>query len=283
MSNFDINRFCKTFRWYLGVSSRSLIMWTCGYVVAVFLGELMFFSSSSDGGQEQILRIIEDFGIIFIMIGLAVGFSTLFSDFNKKPKREAFLMLPASNLEKFLSVVVYATVVWTLSVFISFALGDTLRMLYRGLLYGEEYVSVVPMMFETLSFNSNSFAQERFWFDVMYLIVTLGVLMWIHSTYILGGTLFRKYSFVVTSAFIIICVITCIKLTHYFNYTMFSVFRDYNTNPVTVKSYVIGEMSYVCAVVLPLLSVFNYWASFHIFKGFQLITNKWFNYDILKR
>ena len=105
MSNFDINRFCKTFRWYLGVSSRSLIMWTCGYVVAVFLGELMFFSSSSDGGQEQILRIIEGFGIIFIMIGLAVGFSTLFSDFNKKPKREAFLMLPASNLEKFLSVV----------------------------------------------------------------------------------------------------------------------------------------------------------------------------------
>jgi hypothetical protein len=39
----------------------------------------------------------------------------------------------------------------------------------------------------------------------------------------------------------------------------------------------------VLAVVLPLLAVINYWASFHIFKGFQLITNKWTNYDILKR
>ena len=45
----------------------------------------------------------------------------------------------------------------------------------------------------------------------------------------------------------------------------------------------VGFFAYVLAVVLPLLSIFNYWAAFHIFKGFQLITNKWTNYDILKR
>jgi len=32
-----------------------------------------------------------------------------------------------------------------------------------------------------------------------------------------------------------------------------------------------------------LLTCFNYWASFHVFKHFELITNKWTNYDILKR
>ena len=37
------------------------------------------------------------------------------------------------------------------------------------------------------------------------------------------------------------------------------------------------------AVLLPLLAVFNYWASFHIFKNLQLITNKWLNYDFHKR
>ena len=44
----------------------------------------------------------------------------------------------------------------------------------------------------------------------------------------------------------------------------------------------VGVVAYVLAVVLPLLSIFNYWASFHIFKGYQLITNKWTNYDFLK-
>ena len=48
-------------------------------------------------------------------------------------------------------------------------------------------------------------------------------------------------------------------------------------------SFDVGFWGYAVSVVLPLLAVFNYWMSFRIFKGFQLITNKWTNYDILKR
>jgi hypothetical protein len=50
--------------------------------------------------------------------------------------------------------------------------------------------------------------------------------------------------------------------------------------------YVSGEVgipAYILAVLLPLFAVFNYWASFRIFKNFQLITNKWLNYDFHKR
>jgi hypothetical protein len=44
----------------------------------------------------------------------------------------------------------------------------------------------------------------------------------------------------------------------------------------------VGVLGYFFTVALPIISIFNYWASFHIFKGFQLITNKWTNYDIYK-
>ena len=44
----------------------------------------------------------------------------------------------------------------------------------------------------------------------------------------------------------------------------------------------VGALGYFLTVALPLLSIFNYLASFHIFKGFQLITNKWTNYDFHK-
>ena len=69
------------------------------------------------------------------------------------------------------------------------------------------------------------------------------------------------------------------KTMHYFELSMF-------TSNWEDGKYVSGEVgipAYILAILLPLLSVFNYWASFHIFKNFQLITNKWTNYDILKR
>ena len=51
----------------------------------------------------------------------------------------------------------------------------------------------------------------------------------------------------------------------------------------TVVNMVNSSVAVVMLLLLTSLTVFNYWASYHIFKGFQLITNKWTNYDILKR
>ena len=281
MKSFSFNRFCKMFRWYLSVNLRSLLMWTGGYVIAVFLGELMFFGLSENNSQEHILRNIEQFCTIFAVIALTVGLATLFADYNKIVKREAFLMLPASNLEKFLSAVIYATVVWALSVFVSLALGDTLRMVFRGLAYSEKWLSIIPMMLETLpqSFlRIKNLSDNDVWFDFMRMINITSVFLWIHSVYILGGTLLRKYSFVATSLFIIICCITFFKAIYYFHFSMFSV--EWDGEGYVSKE--IGFIPYVLAVALPLISIFNYWASFHIFKGFQLITNKWTNYDFFK-
>ena len=43
-----------------------------------------------------------------------------------------------------------------------------------------------------------------------------------------------------------------------------------------VIAYDIG-VGYILAVALPLLTVFNYWASYRTFKGFQVINHKWIN------
>ena len=39
----------------------------------------------------------------------------------------------------------------------------------------------------------------------------------------------------------------------------------------------IGVVPYILGVLLPLLTVFNYWASYRTFKGFQVINHKWIN------
>lgn len=281
MNSFSINRFGKMFRWVLRVDFRSLMMWTVGFSIAVFLGELLFFVFSQNGSLTHTVNNLVQFCTIFIMIALAVCVSTLFSDVNKTPKREAFLMVPASNLEKFLSVVFYVTVVVAICVFLSVVVGDTLRMVFRSLVYGDEWVSAVPMIANALipntMFNDPTHVYSLS-YRVMNVLVGYSFLLWIHSFYTLGGTLLRKYSFVVTSVAMIIFMMVLSWVINHIDVSLFT--SQWNGNAYVGEE--VGVLAYVLAVVLPLLSAFNYWASFQIFKGFQLITNKWFNYDFYK-
>jgi hypothetical protein len=277
MNNFSFNRFSQALRWVVGVNFRNLMIWTLGYMVGIFLGEQLFFIFNSDYDVANLLGNISQFCTIFILIALGVGLSTVFYDLNKKTRREAFLMLPASNLEKFLAAVAYATIVWTFFVALSFVVGDTLRMVYRGLVNGDEWISTVPMVLNTIQPGFvETFAQES---SLEYLVMNTFVLsafmVWFHSLYILGGTLMRKYSFVVSSIMLILFMALLGWLTGHFHLQIFSSSWE---GGHYVGQYV-GPLAYVLAVVLPLLSFFNYWASYRIFKGMQLITNKWTNYD----
>jgi hypothetical protein len=215
---------------------------------------------------------------------------------NEKRKREAFLMLPASNLEKFLALMTYTSVVCVLGVFLAFVLGDSLRMAWFWVSgpYTEIETSVIGNPVETYYWWSSAIpkmmdnltphileADSCNWFYlVMNIVVIAAIAVWTHSLLIIGGTLLRKYSFVASMLVFILFVWLLSWTIHHFGLYLFwsDVWKDGH-------HYVseVGALAYILAVLLPLLSVFNYWASFHIFKNFQLITNKWTNYDILKR
>ncbi|MBP5713206.1 MAG: hypothetical protein J6X07_00730 [Prevotella sp.] len=309
MNSFSINRFGQTFRWVVATNFRNFMAWTLGAAVGVFLMEMILvaFNVNSDGGNyvpvlySTISQICQIALIIFVLVALSTGFA----DYQKKPQREAFLMLPSTNLEKFLSVVIYVTVVWSLTGFLAFAVGDTLRMAVRALLYGNDWYSLVPKMLDLFGEMIPSYEDEVMIRPISYRvcapIVLIGLFIWIHSTYILGGTLLRKYAFVASSLAIILAVVLMTWLNQKYNLQFFYVdtFIDGQSvdvlrqsgaldanGPVPVKSvrviHKVGVLGYFMTVALPILSIFNYWASFHIFKGFQLITNKWTNYDFHK-
>ena len=308
MNSFSLNRFWMTFRWVLATNFRNFLAWTLGAAVGVFLMEMLLVAINvqSDGGNyipvlySSISQICQIALIIFVL----VAFSTGFADYQKKPRREAFLMLPSTNLEKFLAVVVYVTVVWSLAGFLAFAVGDTLRMAVRALAYGNDWYSLVPKVLDMFSEMMPPFDEgmiiHTISFKVCAPLVMIGLLVWIHSTYILGGTLLRKYAFVVSSLVIISAFLLMAWLIHKYNLNVFYVdtlidgqslealrqagaLTDGEIPAESVQAlHKVGVVGYFITVALPILSVFNYWASFRIFKGFQLITNKWTNYDILK-
>ena len=309
MNNFNINRFGQTFRWVLATNFRNFLAWTLGAAVGVFLMEMILvaFNVHPDGGNyvpvlySTISQICQIALIIFVLVALSTGFA----DYLKKPRREAFLMLPSTNLEKFLAVVIYVTVVWSLAGFLAFVVGDTLRMAVRALLYGNDWYSLVPKMLDLFGEMIPSYEDGMMIRPISYRvcapIALIGLFVWLHSTYILGGTLLRKYAFVASSLVIISAFILMAWLNQKYNLQFFYVdtFIDGQSvdalrqsgaldanGPWSAKSvqiiHKVGALGYFITVALPILSIFNYWASFHIFKGFQLITNKWTNYDFHK-
>ena len=304
MNSFDINRFGKTLRWVVSVNFRKMLLWFTGSVLAVLLGEILFNVMNPYGNPRDMLYDISQFLVLILIVVSLIMISSIVTNINEKRKREAFLMLPSSNLEKFLSLVIYSTFICIAVAFLAIVLGDSLRMLaywatdYQGMAYADGsycystydevaggqvcwWSSAIPRMLYEMTPNiiNDGLAGYPTDFVIVQIAFIFGLILLFHSTYTLGGTLLRKYSFVGTSVFVILTDTLVIRLIIALKLTMFHTQWD---NGVLVD-YEIGLPSWILAIAFPIFSVINYWASFHIFKGFQLITNKWFNYDILKR
>ena len=292
MNTFSFNRFGKMLRWVLSVNKRRILYAIAASVVGVFMAEMILLRMSSYDSPVIMLNQYGDVGAAVFAVTSLILVSTIVSGVNEKRKREAFLMLPASNLEKFLALMTYTSIVCVLGLFLAFVLGDSLRMAWfwisgpyteAKVSYLDDYYywwsSAIPEMVNRLTPNVLVADSCNWFYLVMNLFVIAAIAVWTHSLLIIGGTLFRKYSFVISCLVFILFWVIFVKTMHYFELSMF-------TSTWENGRYVSGEVgipAYILAVLLPLLSVFNYWASFRIFKGFQLITNKWTNYDILKR
>ena len=226
MNSFSFNRFGKTLRWVMAVNFRTLLMWTIGSVVAVFVGELMTAEIGRYSADEMV-RLYGTMGcVLFILVSLIMA-STIVSSVNEKRKRQAFLMIPSTNLEKFLSLLVYTSVICVACVLLAFVLGDCLRMAWFWIKihsFSTEYqVSVIgdpaetyhgwssalPKLIENLTPNVlDPDSYRRSWFyNAMNIFVIFAIAVWNLSLMVICGTLLRKYAFVVASLIIILCSI----------------------------------------------------------------------------
>ena len=299
MNNFSFCRFGKTLRWVVTVNFRSLLMWTVGSALGVFLYEMLMQTVVSYKNPFYMLQGIAEVGEVFMVMASVIFVSSVVSSIGDKRKRTAFLMLPSTNLEKYLSLVFYVTVVSVLCMFLAFVVGDTLRMAW---FWGSHVLSGDEAVYKEIEWNG---VEETFYFwssatrftlsrliprlitvwgsgiwwtwenEWSTLIFHVVLAVWVHSVYTLGGTLLRKYAFAVTSVALLTVVFLFDRISGSFGMPVYN-WVDHILRGIT-------GMGVALCFVLLLFSILNYWASYHIFKGFQLITNKWTNYDILKR
>lgn len=209
--------------------------------------------------------------IIFIFCG-----SRIFNNMKTKASRSLFLMLPATNMEKFISRLLYTVLGTSLMIFASWVIADIIQFVFSLFLTPGMQGSLVARAFEQL-FLKNNFDSSHFvvrngtsvlgqTFPVGMFFLSLSIFN--HSFFTLGGTVFRKSATLLT---------ICSSFILMFLMVLISSFVDEVVLVHFVHSMEPNTLGWLTVNVFLLLSVFNYWASYKLFTHMQIINNKWFN------
>ena len=136
--------------------------------------------------------------IMFFLITFLIGPSTMFYSLKGKHDKQALMLLPASNFEKYLMR--YSTWIIILPIGVVASLGADLIQYVVNWLMGHPYTSFVfTRVFELIGKGLDALnAQELNSFVICN--------MWLHSIYAIGGSFFRsrKYTWVLTTLVIIV-------------------------------------------------------------------------------
>lgn len=272
-NNFQFSRLLMVMRWDVFTNLKTYLNMTLGMTFALlpfFIMQLYQLSKQyqlfpdaidlSYWGMSQYVLMI--FSIAMYMMA-----TQIFMVMKTTGQREQFLMLPASNLEKYISRFLFSTLGAAVAMITAIVVSDLVQLIFSFLLLPGHHQSVCLSTMTLLwkiwtTFIENIDSTGALLLSL--LIVTCGVL--VHSFFILCGTLFRKHTIVVTT-------ILFIAMTYLVIYVIESV-------PGTITTCLNhGDNSWLFSLLIAelLLGGFQYWLSYKVFTRMQVICNKWIN------
>lgn len=275
MEKFSFKRFFRVLNWFLRTNSKQLLMWFAGAATCVFLLQMIVTLTGvvvkSSGGNtytmgftpenyKHALFVVKSIILVFMSIASLFVLSGVFRQLYKKQKAISFLMLPATNKEKYWVLLVYVTVAWTLCLFLGYVVADVLRMVIVPMFKDLPYVSTLtdPNLFFVVT--EGHVVQK-----ITASIYSLISIIWVHSCYIAAGSVFRKNGFVIASAGLLL-IVALFENVWIKNFGSLISVED---NTLSVNYLV-----WVVVFVLLAWTVYNYRLSYRLFKNFQVINNK---------
>lgn len=274
MKNFDINRFGSVLKWNALMTKKEILTNTASMTFAfVVLAVVQVMSSrnKSDMVVADNFNSFTSFALFVFLIICSIGGCWIFNNMKTKEQRITFKMLPATDLEKFVARALYATIVWWLMAFVAFCLADLFRMLV-SLIAGVSITgSAVPlflsMIFANTNVSINSLNTNDVAFATAIFVMAHAWAFWAHSLYILGGTLFRRRQFVLTTlAHSVIGLVFTPMLIH---------FAD-SSDSLALRDSLVAIV-WTAAAVFAVWGLLDWWLSYRIFRRMQVINNKWLN------
>ena len=285
MKQFDFNRFSQALKCQFLVTRKSWIRFFGICTLVMFFANLFFTRIQVNyndiverWGMEEAYSYYNSqvsatvgFGVFFFCVAMLFSISSIFSQMKDTRKRSAYLLWPVSNLEKYLVSFLLSFVLMAILTFGAYVLADALRV-FIDWVTGRVVIWGVTKLPEPFTMPDGPF---EYWQNTCMFFT---LVFYVHSLYTLGGTLFRRQQFLLTSATIVVFVIL---LTTILNHISWSGDFNFTRRTWNEKTYTYTQIFYpsyyILNTVLCALIVFHYWASYKLFTRMQVINNKWLN------
>ena len=260
MVQVNLNRFRKLIRWSLTMDRRWFVKNTLSWLVVFTLVFLFFTCVTRFNNQLASLQSSHACASMSLCTTIAIlvlGPTMMFNSMQGKHDDQRLLMLPASNLEKYL--VRYSYWLLLLPSFVgSFIVADLLQYLVNWL-SGHEGRMLVMQYMLSLDFNI-VFPPSNVVPRCLIACIVL-TFVWLHSCYAVGATFFRshKHSWILTSVALIA-----------FGIILGSLWPNDGVSR-SISSHTAISLLRLWDVIYIFLIAFNYWLSYKFFCRQQVI------------
>lgn len=257
MMQFGVKRFRHLARWTWAMDRRWFIKVTSAWAVVLTLMYL-FFTCVLKQYDENDAISYEPCFFMTVASSIAIfvlGGSFMFQSFKTKHDDQRYMLLPASNLEKFLM----RYCVWLLSLpcfLLAFVAADIVQWLVNTILSYKGTMLMMPYLADKVCaahWSSDVFRSVH--------VSSVLIVIWLHSVYVLGATFFRshKYNWVFTSLVLIVGGTILVSLCPHGDSVRVS--DDQTTSNSVYPLY----------VILMLLIMLNFWLSYKFFCRQQIV------------
>lgn len=272
MKQFDIKRFGRLTKWSLVCGWKSwlkvYVIWSLAWFFVFAIMTWTQHGVDFNGQAEHMTTQMGGFYLIGLFIAwFSIAPSQVGVFLKTKQERIGFLSLPATNLEKFVANFAMIYIGYFIVTILGGWTADILRFIFKALI--GDYSSNMVMLGVARSFLD--FPQDAvniqggISLSTVHMIeftVAMGC-VYVYSLYLLGGVVFRKSQWLMSSIVIMILLMMSVAFVN-------------KCFVVNGEAEAIAFFKGLCAVFAA-LSIFNVWASYKVFTRMQVINNKWTN------
>ncbi len=241
-------------------------LYNCLTLYAILASALVFTMLRLHGVHE---KVPNGFWVCMALVafgGWAVVLSNVMESMSTKAKRIAFLMVPATSLEKYLWRLIYVTVGFAVSFAVALLATDVTYLLLNSIFGEEEYRSLAGFAIGVY-LNWNSLALDDNWLLTVWSFV---ITLWGYSFFVLGGAFWRRRAFVKTVGCILLAFLLLLtamqwvplSAEHSFYEWVHTVMADEGKATVAVS---------LLTIVFFLFTVLNLWLGYRLFRRSQIV------------
>lgn len=283
-TTFDITRFKNLMKYEFAAESKQWVRGMIGFSIALAfiyvmmlwvkkdylmdcnMGLVKFDEQNYDPYYWFYMNLIGK--TMFVWIGMTFAAAcNIFKNMGTKQQRISFLALPASNLEKFLARLIWVNVSFLVTFIVGFIVADACLAIASWSFGLGVHGSVITTFFGV---GDDGVPIQVFGVEVAeyYLwIALIAFQLFVHSSWTFFGTFFRKNAIVWTMGIAAIGTVLFAKLV---------AMNDDNIQRMAESLGFYGSFWLIVSLMV-CIAVFLYYSAYRIFKGMQVINNKWLN------